>query len=217
MKGAQDLGGMMGFGPINPKKDEPMFHAPWERRVLGFTVAMGPTGAWTGDMGRHKREQLPPSFYWSRGYYEIWFEALTQMLAERGMVSELELETGKKLAPPRAAKRVWKAADVLPWLKRGFAYDRPTTMKPVFKIGDVIKTHRMATPGHTRLPAYAWGKRGVIEAARGCHVYPDSNGMGQGEDPRWVYTVCFMAEELWGRKGPDTVCLDLFEPYMEAA
>jgi nitrile hydratase subunit beta len=217
MKGAQDLGGMMGFGPISPEKDEPLFHAPWERRVLGFTVAMGPTGAWTGDQGRHKREQLPPSFYWSRGYYEIWFEALTQMLAERGMVSALELETGKKLAPPRAAKRVWKVEDVLPWLMRGFAYDRPTSTQPVFKAGDPVKTRRMATTGHTRLPAYAWGKNGIIEAVRGCHVYPDSNGMGNGEDPRWLYTVCFTAEELWGRKGPDTVCLDLWEPYMEAA
>ena len=214
MKGPQDLGGMMGFGPINPEKEEPLFHAPWERRVLGFTVAMGPTGAWTGDQSRHQREKLPARFYWSRGYYEIWFEALTQLLRDRGMVSELELESGKKLSPAKPAKSVWKAADVDLWLKRGFPYDRPATTKPSFKAGDAIQTKRMSTSGHTRLPAYAWGKRGVIEAVRGHHVYPDSNGMGQGNDPHWLYAVCFTEQELWGRKGPDTVCLDLWEPYM---
>jgi nitrile hydratase subunit beta len=217
MKGPQDLGGMMGFGPINPEKGEPLFHAPWERRVLGFTVAMGPTGAWTGDQGRHQREKMPASFYWSRNYYEIWFEALTHLLLDRGMVSEFELETGKKLSPPKPAKAVWKAEDVVPWLMRGFPYDRPATTEPAFKTGDTIKAKRMATSGHTRLPAYAWEKRGVIEAVRGNHVYPDSNGMGQGPDPRWLYTVRFTAAELWDRNGPDTVCLDLWEPYMEAA
>jgi nitrile hydratase subunit beta len=217
MKGAQDLGGMMGFGPINPEKDEPLFHAPWERRVLGFTVAMGPTGAWTGDEGRHKREQLPPRFYWSRSYYEIWFEALTQLLAERGMVTELEQETGLALSPPRPAKRVWRHEDVTPWLIRGFPYERPTNTDAAFAAGDRVRTKRLSTSGHTRLPSYAWDKTGAIEAVRGYHVYPDSNGMGQGEDPHWLYTVRFTAEELWGRKGPDSVCLDLWEPYLEAA
>jgi nitrile hydratase subunit beta len=217
MKGPQDLGGMMGFGPINPEKDEPLFHAPWERRVLGFTVAMGPTGAWTGDQGRHKRESLPPQFYWSRGYYEIWFEALSQMLAERSMVTELEQETGMVLSPPKPAPRVWKAEDVEGWLAKGWPYDRPTNTQAAFAVGDRIRTKRMAKPGHTRLPAYAWDKSGVIECSRGCHVFPDSNGMGQGPDPRWLYTVCFTAEELWGKPSKDKVYLDLWEPYMEAA
>ena len=35
MNGAQDLGGMMGFGPVVPEPDEPLFHAPWEKRALG--------------------------------------------------------------------------------------------------------------------------------------------------------------------------------------
>jgi nitrile hydratase subunit beta len=31
MNGAQDMGGQMGFGPIAPETDEPLFHAAWER------------------------------------------------------------------------------------------------------------------------------------------------------------------------------------------
>ena len=29
MNGPQDLGGQMGFGPIAPEKDEPLYHADW--------------------------------------------------------------------------------------------------------------------------------------------------------------------------------------------
>ncbi|MFZ2106094.1 MAG: nitrile hydratase subunit beta, partial [Roseiarcus sp.] len=37
MNGAQDLGGMMGFGPIAPEADEPMFHHRWEKRAHAVT------------------------------------------------------------------------------------------------------------------------------------------------------------------------------------
>ena len=58
MNGAQDLGGMMGFGPIAIEQDEPWFHAEWERRAFGLTLAMGATGSWNIDMSRHAREIL---------------------------------------------------------------------------------------------------------------------------------------------------------------
>src|SRR5688572_28252679 len=46
MNGAQDLGGMMGFGPIAAESDEPWFHASWERRAFALTLAASATGAW---------------------------------------------------------------------------------------------------------------------------------------------------------------------------
>ncbi len=217
MIGPQDLGGRDGFGPINPEKNEPLFHAPWERRVLGFTVAMGASGAYTGDQSRHQRESLPADFYLSANYYDIWLTALTQLLKRLGMVTERDFAAGRGVDAPVPAKRVLKGADVAAVLAKGFAYDRPATTQAAFAVGDVIRTISNPTPDHTRLPAYAMHKRGVIEAVRGCHVFPDSNGMGQGEDPRWLYTVCFTAEELWGKPGPDRVCLDLWEPYLEPA
>ena len=33
MNGGQDLGSMMGFGPVVAEADEPVFHADWEKRV----------------------------------------------------------------------------------------------------------------------------------------------------------------------------------------
>ena len=41
----------------------------------------------------------------------------------------------------------------------------------------------------------------------------------QGEDPRHLYAVRFAATTLWGADAPspDSVTLDLWEPYLEAA
>ena len=59
----------------------------------------------------------------------------------------------------------------------------------------------------------------VVEALRGCFVYPDSNAHGLGEDPRWVYTVLFTGRELWGEDADETsrVSIDAWEPYLERA
>ena len=46
MNGGQDLGGMMGFGPVLPEPDEAPFHTEWERRAFGLTLAMGAARAW---------------------------------------------------------------------------------------------------------------------------------------------------------------------------
>ena len=50
MNGAQDLGGMMGFGPIGIEVNEPVFHAPWEARALAVTLAVGFLGRWSIDV-----------------------------------------------------------------------------------------------------------------------------------------------------------------------
>jgi len=44
MDGIHDMGGMHGFGKVEPEKDEPVFHAPWEGRTLALNRAMGYTG-----------------------------------------------------------------------------------------------------------------------------------------------------------------------------
>ena len=57
MNGAHDMGGVHGFGPVVPEVDEPLFHADWERTVLGLVVALGAAGcAWTGP-GRLNADQ----------------------------------------------------------------------------------------------------------------------------------------------------------------
>ena len=63
MNGVHDMGGMHGFGKVGPEPDEPVFHAPWEGRVLAMNRAMGYLGLWSIDIGRFSRETLPPHVY----------------------------------------------------------------------------------------------------------------------------------------------------------
>jgi nitrile hydratase subunit beta len=49
MDGVHDMGGMHGFGKVEPEANEPVFHAPWEGRCLALNRAMGAIGAWTID------------------------------------------------------------------------------------------------------------------------------------------------------------------------
>ena len=69
---------------------------------------------------------------------------------------------------------------------------------------------------HTRLPRYARDKRGIIEAVRGCHVFPDAAAVGAGENPQWLYTVVFTGNELWGEDADPSikVSVEAFEPYL---
>jgi nitrile hydratase subunit beta len=53
MNGVHDMGGMQGFGPVQPEADEPVFHAPWEGRVLALRRAAGAWRRWNIDFGRH--------------------------------------------------------------------------------------------------------------------------------------------------------------------
>jgi nitrile hydratase len=219
MNGGQDLGGMMGLGPIDPERDEPWFHADWERRAFGVTLAMGATGAWNLDASRHARESLHPADYLSSSYYEIWTKGLEKLVVQAGLVSGDELRAGHALSEPAPVKRVLKGADVPAALARGGPTDRPAEKPARFAVGDAVLTRVMHPTGHTRLPRYARGKRGVIERVRGVFVFPDSNARGEGEGPQWLYTVRFAGPELWG-EGTDptlTVSIDAWESYLEPA
>ena len=61
---------------------------------------------------------------------------------------------------------------------------------------------------HTRLPRYARGKLGTVEAIRGVHVYPDTAALGDHEHAEWLYTVVFPARELWGEAADPAQGLD---------
>ena len=45
MDGVHDMGGMDGFGKVEPEPNEPPFHARWEGRVLALQRSMGYAGA----------------------------------------------------------------------------------------------------------------------------------------------------------------------------
>lgn len=217
MNGAQDMGGVMGFGPVVPEANEPVFHGTWEARVLAMTIASGPAGGWNIDQGRFARENVPPVDYLSRTYYEIWFAGLTRLLAERGLVLPDELAAGRALHPPKPVPRVLKADEVASMLAAGRPSERPTPAPARFKVGDRVRALNMHPVGHTRLPRYVRGRAGVVTHLHGGHVFPDTNAQGLGEDPQWLYTVRFTGAELWGQAADPTVTVsvDAWESYLE--
>lgn len=216
MNGVHDMGGMTNMGPIELEADEPVFHHAWESRVHALSVS-SPTRA-NIDAGRHQRELIPGPEYLAMSYYQKWFRGLSERLVSLGFLTPQELATGK--ADPRAAKAtpLLLAADVWARFSRRGSYQREAAT-PAFAQGDIVRALNLNPPGHTRLPRYARGHVGEIVALHGAHVFPDSHAHGKGEDPHPLYTVRFTATELWGAAANprDSICLDLWEPYLERA
>jgi nitrile hydratase subunit beta len=211
-----DMGGMHGFGPIEPEPQEPPFHQRWEGRVFAMQRATGFAGLWTIDATRASLEALPPADYLGSSYYRRWFLGLENRLVAHGLVGRDEIAAGRSLRPGTGLPRTLAAADVDKTLTRG-DFARPTNTLARFKPGDPVRTKTMNPATHTRLPRYARGKRGVVEAVRGCHVFPDAAALGAGDNPQWLYTVVFTAQELWG-EGADPaikISIEAFEPYLE--
>ena len=218
MDGVHDMGGMHGFGKVEPEQDEPVFHAEWEGRTLALNRAMGYTGIWTIDQTRYGIERLPPDVYLTSSYYRKWAVRMENLLVELGLVGRDELEAGRALRPGKQLKRKLTLADVPNSLSRG-SFARPTNTEAQFKPGDRVRTKNIHPETHTRLPRYARNKVGVVEAVRGCHVYPDTAASGKGDDPQWLYTVLFEGRELWGLDSDPSlkVSIEAFEPYLETA
>jgi nitrile hydratase subunit beta len=218
MDGVQDMGGMHGFGKVEREPNEPVFHSDWEGRTLAITRAMGYTGVWTIDQTRAGIEELPPDIYLTSSYYRKWALRLEKLVVAMGLAGADELAAGHALRAGKALKRKLAAADVPNTLSRG-SFARPTQAAARFKPGDRVRTRNIHPPTHTRLPRYARGRVGVVEALRGCHVFPDTVAIGKGEDPQWLYTVLFEGRELWGDNAEPSlkVSIEAFEPYLEPA
>ena len=218
MNGPQDLGGMMGFGPVLPEADEPVFHADWEARALGLTLCVGALGRWSLDTSRHARESLPPSVYLSASYFEIWLRALEALLLRHGLITPQELAEGTAPAAPPHPKRL-PPERVAPAMAAGTPYDRPVTAAARFRPGERVRARVMHPRGHTRLPRYVRGAVGVIEADRGGFVLPDASAEGREDVAERLYTVVFDGRALWGPDAePGTqVSVDAWESYLEPA
>jgi len=227
-----DLGGDAG-GPVLPDQPgEAIFAAAWHKRVLGLTVAGGAMGAWSIDASRFRRESLPKADYQSFTYYEKWLAALTNLYILKGFISRDEIENAasdagaQPLQPLQPlCEKALKAPDVAAMLVRGAKASRPSDAPMRFDIGQAVITKLAPetlyqTPGHTRLPTYAAGKTGKILFQHGHHVLPNSNAHFLGECPEALYSVEFLARDLWQdhqHGDNDTVIVDCWDSYLDPA
>jgi len=109
MNGVHDMGGMHGFGKVAPEADEPVFHAPWEGRVLAMNRAMGSLGLWNIDIGRFSRETLPPDVYLGSSYYRKWTLGLENLVVRYGLVRPSSCRAARSSGLPQRRRALRSA------------------------------------------------------------------------------------------------------------
>jgi nitrile hydratase len=206
------MGGMHGFGAVAPEAAEPVFHAEWEKRIFALASSALGRGTANVDEFRHAIERIPPARYLASSYYERWLEAVETLLVEKGVLTREQLAA----ASGRAARDVAPAAP--PRTEVASRGDSALKPRARFHRGDGVRARNLNRIGHTRLPRYVRGKRGIILRDWGAFVFPDTNAHLLGGDPQHVYSVEFDARELWGKDAPlhDKVRIDLWQNYLEA-
>jgi nitrile hydratase len=214
VNGIHDMGGLHGFGRVEVEADEPVFHARWEARVFGMSLLASLRLGGSIDARRHGLETLDPVTYLANGYYGRWFARLERELLRRGVLAAGELDA--RAAGSRApAASLPELPAVAPPAAHPFL--RELGRGPAFRAGDRVRARNHQPAGHTRLPAYARSRRGVVARVYPACVLPDTNAHGLGEDPQFVYAVRFEGRELWGESAEPGTCVhvDLFESYLE--
>ena len=204
------MGGMDGFGKVVPEKDEPVFHADWERRMFAIASAIPFAVPYMDDHFRREIERVAPVDYLKANYYELWYRSVMSLLEERGVFS----------ATPATTHPAVALADV-PGAIRAGASTRLAEdgIVPRFSVSAAVTTRNIHPQGHTRLPRYARGKQGRITRNHGVFSFADSNAHGLGHAAQHLYAVTFTARELWGPdvNPRDEVVLDLWDAYLEPA
>ena len=219
MNGVHDMAGMHGFGPLVIEPNEPVFHETWEARMFALSGAIGAWGLWNIDAGRQQTERMPPAGYLHASYYERWLFSLIENAIKHGLLTRDEVETGRPASGAAKQTPPLQASMVVEQRRRGAPKTRSAERQPRYQPGDAVRTRNINSATHTRLPRYARGKQGIIMMLHGAHVFPDTNAQFQGENPQPLYTVKFDARVLWGDAAAqrDSVCLDLWEDYLDPA
>jgi nitrile hydratase beta subunit len=228
-----DLGGRSGFGAVPIEDGEPVFHAPWEAAVVAGTIATMMRGVYNVDQWRAGIDGLELGRYRGAGYYGRWLHSLEVSCVEAGVVTREELderiadlvhervsdrgEGAQNAAQTREHARL--LADLHKLVEHGGASNqRAVSDAPRFAVRDRVRARVLRNERHARIPGYVQGHIGVVERANGAYVFCDSHRLGKGEDPQYVYTVRFCADELWPEERDNCwVLVDLWESYLTPA
>lgn len=128
-------------------------------------------------------------------FYDLWLAACERLLTARGIVTGEELDG--RIAALAEAERTG----------------------PRFAAGARVVVRDIKRVGHTHLPVYLRGKGGVVESDRGLFVFPEMGDHGAGEKQQHVYTVRFMARDIWGSGASerDNLHFNLWDYHMDPA
>lgn len=215
MDGVHDLGGKIGYGPVDVNEPEEPYHYDYEGRMWAISRIARAPGI-TIDWWRHVRELIDPDDYLNRPYFDSWAQTHIATMIDAGVFTFAELESGTSVTPPAKQAKGADYQDVLDFNTNfAFRFDRPAEDMPKFQVGQTVHTQAIGHSGHTRLPEYARGKPGIIHSHHGAHIFPDDSAKGH-EAPQHLYTVSFKSADLWteAEYPDDRVLIDLWESYL---
>ncbi len=217
MNGVHDMGGMHGFRPVKPEPNEPVFHAPWEGRVLALRRAVGAWRRWNIDVGRHTIETLPPADYLRLSYYEKWLKG------RRSSWCSARASSPSGSWKPAIAIRLCPSRRHRSPPTRCCAGDHGRRPSPG-NFGQAAFHRRTGSPGarhqsgRTPAPAALGARTARHDRMRSrCARVSRFERQVRGRGTAIPLTVRFEARELWGEAAnpADAVYLDLWEDYLD--
>jgi nitrile hydratase len=217
MNGVHDLGGMDGLRL--PERDQGFaLHEEWERLTWGMLLAtFGTPGLPAGN--RRFIESLPPVRYLTMPYYARFLESRTKSFLDTGLVTQQELDNpdGPVTMPKLPGFTPRTAEQIVQFLRAEHSGQSNVVAPAAFAIGIDVVVKNDHPPGHTRVPRYVRGHRGVIVRDHGVHMFEDDVPRGTHVGPQHLYTVQFTAPELWGSRGHarDRIHVELWEIHLE--
>jgi len=220
MEGIADMGGTDGWGRARPPRgDEPVFAETWQARAFALAILSGSVawGAGNTDAFRHALERLDRAAYLDEGYYGRWLNGAELMLTDSAFLAPGAIDArarnlrGEDVAEPPVPEPA--RPDYAPAAEGSL---RTVAAVPALSVGERVRAKDISPPGHTRLPGYARGHAGIVEAVQPAAVLPDTNAHFKGEHPQHVYSVRFDSRELWGAGSESFgVTAELYESYLE--
>lgn len=226
MDGIHDMGGMQGFGPVDPDDDTGGYHADWEGLVHSAFVATLGSGVHNMDEFRHSIERMKPDHYLNAAYYDRWLIGVSTLAVEKGVISPRELRdrtasisSNEATVPDRRDPD--RIEELIDGVVEQYSSRREQEQKPRFELGDEVQVRNMHPDGHTRCPGYVRNARGVVKQHRGTHTLPDAHAHGD-EDAEPMYNVAFDLNELWDKHSEpgvgdssEVIRIELWESYLE--
>lgn len=222
--GTHDLGGVLGYGPIDATPDEAAYPEGWEGRCVGLIIGTMARGLYGVDEWRMRMEGLPPAAQFSMGYYRRWAHGLESCLVAHGVLGAAEILArtqgiAEGRGPDERPTDPELLAEVETLLRDGGPLLRELPDRPRFAVGDLVRTRRILVDepgrGHTRLPGYAQERAGTIERVHPPMTLPDAAAVEPDARAEHLYTVAFPATDVWPEaEAGQTVSADLFESYL---